>query len=174
VYIALISAGFVYAVLYVIGSISYGWNLLFIPDGAETGISSVSPPTEPRPFLGYAVFTILEEGSRDTDESTAILQEHFDSDQRPHNDYIVQSIRQFAIERSSGATEYVNLFDALVGENKMITIQSLDNITQAVKYAEAYPNVTHVLYDIEGWDQTPQAEKERPADSISIASGMPH
>lgn len=168
-YVALISAGFVYAILYVIGSISYGWNLLFIPDG-ETRISSDSPPTEPRPFLGYAIFTILAEDSRNSDESTAILQEHFDSDSQPRNDYIVQSIRQFALERSSGATEYVNLFDVLIDENKMITIQSLDNITQAIEYANAYPNVTHVLYDIEGWDQTPQAEKDRPADSISLAS----
>ena len=171
-YVALISAGFVYATLYVIGSISYGGNLLFIPDAGETSISGVSVPTEPRPFLGYAIFAILDGRSGDTDESTAILQQHFDSDQRPDSDYVVQSIRLFALERSSGGAEYVNLFDVFVDENKMITIQSLDNITQAVAYASAYPNVTHILYDIEGWDQTPQAEKDRPADSISIASDL--
>lgn len=165
------SASFVYAALYVIGSISAGGDLIFIPDAWETSISSVSPPTEPRPFLGYAIFTILEDGSRDSSESTAVLQKHF-SQQRPRDDHIVQSIRQFAIERSSGEAQYVNLFDVLVDENKMITIQSLDNITQAANYASAYPNVTHILYDIEGWDQTPQAEKDRPADSISVGSNQ--
>jgi hypothetical protein len=67
-----------------------------------------------------------------------------------------------------------HLFDILVDSNKIITVQSLDNVTKALEYSDRYKGVTHILYDIEHWSRTPLEEQANPVASIGEASRKVH
>jgi hypothetical protein len=104
-----------------------------------------------------------------------------------HN-YIIQSIRVITKDGDSdeisqtetsqtedkSTTRAQEPFEILAGSHKMITVQSLDNITNAVRLSRQYDNVTHILYDIEHWSRTPESEQQNPAESIGRASQRVH
>jgi len=138
---------------------------------------------------GIAIFTILEGdefGSENyTLSVTNVLQKHLSAENTTRNvasekdktkgNYIIQSIRVLDKEsRNPDVNATKSLFERLESERKMITVQSLDNLTKAFSFGRTYANVTHILYDIEHWEQTPQEEKNAPVDSISIGSHRVH
>jgi hypothetical protein len=143
---------------------------------------------------GANAFTV-----EDYEEAMRIMEVHIDS--RPSHeydgvtdqdrflhDYIIQSIRVIIEKRGSHetgqaealqpadarVTQVKKPFEILDGSHKMITVQSLDNITDAVQFSRQFHNVTHILYDIEHWSRTPESEQENPIESISKAGQSIH
>ena len=112
-------------------------------------------PQEP---LLFGVFTF----ANDTD-SVEVMQEQYSANDRNH--YVMHSIRVLP--------QGLWLYDEFPTHRKMIIIQSLDNITQAIDI-DRYHNLSTISYDIEHWERTPESERVDPLLSISRGAGIVH
>lgn len=112
-------------------------------------------PQEP---LLFGVFTF----ANDTD-SMEVMQEQYSANDRNH--YVMHSIRVLP--------QGLWLYDEFPTHRKMIIIQSLDNITQAIDI-DRYHNISTISYDIEHWERTPESERVDPLFSISRGAGIVH
>jgi hypothetical protein len=112
-------------------------------------------PQEP---LLFGVFTF----ANDTD-SMEVMQEQYSANDRNH--YVMHSIRVLP--------QGLWLYDEFPTHRKMIIIQSLDNITQAIDI-DRYHNMSTISYDIEHWERTPESERVDPLFSISRGAGIVH
>ena len=112
-------------------------------------------PQEP---LLFGVFTF----ANDTDSLEA-MQEQYSANDRNH--YVMHSIRVLP--------QGLWLYDEFPTHRKMIIIQSLDNITQAIDI-DRYHNLSTISYDIEHWERTPESERVDPLLSISRGAGIVH
>jgi hypothetical protein len=121
----------------------------------EQGTSKSEAPEEP---LLFGVFTF----ANDT-ESMSVLKQQYSSNDRNH--YVIQSIRS--------APAQLWLYDALATHRKMIIVQSLDNITYAIKIGQNY-DLDTIVYDIEQWERTPESERIDPSVSISKGADIVH
>ena len=108
--------------------------------------------------LLFGVFTF----ANDTD-SIEVMQEQYSSNDRKH--YVMHSIRALP--------EGLWLYDEFSTHRKMIIVQSLDNITDAIDI-DRYHNLSMVAYDIEHWERTPESERADPLLSISRGSDIVH
>jgi hypothetical protein len=117
--------------------------------------SFLETPQEP---LLFGVFTF----ANDTD-SMEEMQEQYSANDRNH--YVMHSIRVLP--------QGLWLFDEFSTHRKMIIIQSLDNITQAIDI-DRYHNLSTISYDIEHWERTPESERVDPLLSISRGAGIVH
>lgn len=108
--------------------------------------------------LLFGVFTF----ANDSETMNVIRQQYSSNDQ---NHYVIHSIRSFP--------EGQWLYDAFPTQRKMIIIQSLDNITDAIKIGRYY-ELNIILYDIERWEKTPELERTNPSLSISRGAGIVH
>jgi hypothetical protein len=115
------------------------------------------PSTSQEPLL-FGVFTF----ANDTD-SIETMREQYSANDRKH--YVMHSIRALP--------EGLWLYDELSMHNKMIIIQSLDNITQAIA-VDRYHNLSTISYDIEHWERTPESERADPLLSISRGARIVH
>jgi hypothetical protein len=113
--------------------------------------------TSEEPLL-FGVFTF----ANDTD-SIEVMQEQYSSNDRKH--YVMHSIRALP--------EGLWLYDEFSTHRKMIIVQSLDNITDAIDI-DRYHNLSMVAYDIEHWERTPESERADPLLSISRGSDIVH
>jgi hypothetical protein len=117
--------------------------------------SFLATPQEP---LLFGVFTF----ANDTD-SMEVMQEQYSANDRNH--FVMHSIRVLP--------QGLWLFDEFSTHRKMIIIQSLDNITQAIDI-DRYHNLSTISYDIEHWERTPESERMDPLLSISRGAGIVH
>jgi hypothetical protein len=129
-------------------------NIDLFPE-EEQGTSKSEAPEEP---LLFGVFTF----ANDT-ESMSVLKQQYSSNDRNH--YVIQSIRS--------APAQLWLYDALATHRKMIIVQSLDNITYAIKIGQNY-DLDTIVYDIEQWERTPESERIDPSVSISKGADIVH
>lgn len=113
--------------------------------------------TSQEPLL-FGVFTF----ANDTD-SMEVMQEQYSANDRNH--YVMHSIRVLP--------QGLWLYDEFPTHRKMIIIQSLDNITQAIDI-DRYHNMSTISYDIEHWERTPESERVDPLLSISRGAGIVH
>lgn len=65
------------------------------------------------------------------------------------------------------------LYDAFPFNRKMIIVQSLDNITDAINIGQRY-NLDLIVYNIEIWERTPELERTNPSLSISKGAHLVH
>jgi hypothetical protein len=130
-------------------------NIDLLPGEEEQGTSKSKPPEEP---LLFGVFTF----TNDT-ESMSVLKQQYSSSDRNH--YVIHSIRSLPAQ--------LWLYDALETHRKMIIIQSLDNITRAMKTGQNY-DLDTIVYDIERWERTPESERVDPSVSISKGAEIVH
>ena len=129
-------------------------NIDLFPE-EEQGTSQSEAPEEP---LLFGVFTF----ANDT-ESISVLKQQYSSNDRNH--YVIQSIRS--------APAQLWLYDALATHRKLIIVQSLDNITSAIKIGQNY-DLDTIVYDIEQWERTPESERVDPSASISKGADIVH
>jgi hypothetical protein len=113
--------------------------------------------TSQEPLL-FGVFTF----ANDTD-SMEVMQDQYSANDRNH--YVMHSIRVLP--------QGLWLYDEFSTHRKMIIIQSLDNITQAIDI-DRYHNLSTISYDIEHWERTPESERVDPVLSISRGAGIVH
>jgi hypothetical protein len=123
------------------------------PNDQECTTSKISK----QPLL-FGVFTF----ANDT-RSMKVMREHYSSNDSNH--YVMQSIRSLP--------EGLWLYDAFPTHKKMMIIQSLDNITDAINIDRRY-DLNIIVYDIERWDRTPELERSDPSRSISEGSDIVH
>jgi hypothetical protein len=121
------------------------------------GQECMASKTSKEPLL-FGVFAI----SNDT-ESMEVLRQQYSSNDRNH--YVMQSIRSLP--------EGLSLYDAFPMHRKMIIVQSLDNITDAININRQY-DLDMIVYDIEHWEKTPESEQADPSRSISKVAGIVH
>lgn len=114
--------------------------------------------TAKSPLL-FGVFTF----ANDT-ESLNVLKRQYSSNDLNH--YVIHSIRSLPGP--------LWLFDAFPADRKMIIIQSLDNITDAINLGQHYNNLDLIVYDIEIWERTPEVERINPSLSISKGADIVH
>jgi hypothetical protein len=127
------------AILASLGLGSYDFNtgsIKPLPKDQEPGISKT--PDEP---LLFGVFTFANDS-----ESMRVLGQQYSANNPNH--YVIHSIRSLPGQ--------LWLYDALPAHRKMIIIQSLDNITDAIKTGQHY-NLDVIVYDIEQWERTPKS-----------------
>jgi hypothetical protein len=111
--------------------------------------------------LKLAFFTVSDDA-----QARQILSEHL-SPGKDDGNYIVQSIRTLGNRTS--------WFDFFPNEKKIILVQSLDNMTSAIKFAERYNDTDPIIvYDIEHWSRTPDDERANPVRSIIEGADMVH
>ncbi len=127
--------------------------------------------------LSFAVFTFVSD-----EASMNILKKHYsyNSDSSSNydygfstnrgNPYILQSIRALLPSGSPSAW----LFDEFPDREKMIIVQSLDNMTDAIELGNKFDKVSHITYDIENWERTTRLERENPVTAISNGSHVVH
>jgi hypothetical protein len=108
--------------------------------------------------LLFGVFTFVKDN-----ESMSVLRQQYSSNNQ--NNYVIQSIRSLPGQ--------LWLYDALPTHRNMIIIQSLDNITYAMKVSQNY-SLDIIVYDIEQWERTPELERADPSLSISKGAGIVH
>ena len=140
----------------------------------------------------FAIFSLLDndtETSKDDSIRTIEVIEKYIS-KNDRGNYIIQSIR--SLENSNGEESsnqassnkrednlhvhtYRNYYDAFPREMKMMTVQSLDNLTRAFEIGQnEYSNVAYILYDIEHWKKTPEREQNDAVRSISLGANKVH
>jgi hypothetical protein len=95
--------------------------------------------------------------------SMEVLRQHYSSNDRNH--YVMHSIRSLS--------EGLSLYDEFPTHRKMIIVQSLDNITDAININRQY-DLDMIVYDIEQWEKTPESEQADPSRSISKGAGIVH
>lgn len=124
--------------------------------------------------LSFAVFTFVSD-----EESMNIIRKHYSNNSSYPNyglgnnkasPYVMQSIRALLPSESPSAW----LFDEFPDRKKMIIVQSLGNMTDAIDLGRKFDNVSHIVYDIENWDKTTRLEKENPVIAISNGSRIVH
>jgi hypothetical protein len=108
--------------------------------------------------LRFSVFTF----ANDT-ESIKVMQDQYSSNDRNH--YVMHSIRSLS--------EGLWLYEEFPTPRKMIIVQSLDNITDAIGI-DRYYDLNMIVYDIEQWERTPELERMDPSLSISRGAGIVH
>ena len=128
-------------------------NIEHSPKDQEPMISKI--PKEP---LLFAIFTLSNDS-----ESMKVMRDQYSQNGRNH--YIMQSIRSLP--------EPLWLYDAFPTHRKMIIVQSLDNITNAISIERDY-NLTMIIYDIEQWDKTPELKHADPSLLISKGADIVH
>jgi hypothetical protein len=114
------------------------------------GQECITSKTAEEPLL-FGVFTT----EKDT-ESMKIMRQQYSSNDRNH--YVMHSIRSLP--------EGLWLYDAFPMHKKMIIVQSLDNITDAININRQY-DLDMIVYDIEHWEKTPESEQADASRSIS-------
>jgi hypothetical protein len=137
-----------------------------------------APPQEPQKVqvstpLSFAVFTFSSD-----EESMNIIRKHhsynssydYDFGDNKKGPYVIQSIRALLHPDPSSSW----LFEEFPDRKKMIIVQSLDNMTDAIELGNKFDNVSHMVYDIEEWDKTTRLEKEYPVIAISNGSHAVH
>jgi hypothetical protein len=124
--------------------------------------------------LSFAVFTFVND-----EASMNILKKHYSYNSSNYDygfgtnrgkPYILQSIRALLPSESSSSW----LFDEFPDREKMIIVQSLDNMTDAIELGRKFDNVSYIVYDIENWDRTPRLERANPVVAISNGSHIVH
>jgi hypothetical protein len=128
------------------------WINPFVRD-QEPGISKT--PDEP---LLFGVFTFANDS-----KSMSVLRQQYSTNNPNH--YVIHSIRSLPGQ--------LWLYDALPAHRKMIIIQALDNITDAIKVGQRY-DLDIIVYDIEQWERTPKVERADPPLSIMKGAAAVH
>ena len=123
------------------------------PKDQESTMSKI--PKEP---LLFAIFTQANDS-----ESMKVMRQQYSQNDRNH--YVMQSIRSLP--------EPLWLYDAFPTHRKMIIVQSLDNITNAIDIGRYY-NLTMIIYDIEQWEKTPELNHTDPSLLISKGADIVH
>lgn len=118
--------------------------------------STISKTLE-EPLL-FGVFTFANDS-----ESMSVMRQQY-SNNDPNN-YVIHSIRSLPGQ--------LWLYDTLPTHRKMIIVQSLDNITSAMKIGQHY-DLDVIAYDIEQWERTPELERVDPSLSISKGAAIAH
>jgi len=124
-----------------------------LPNDQECTTSKIAK----EPLL-FGVFTF----ANDT-KSMNVMREQYSSNDRNH--YIMHSIRSLP--------QGLWLYDAFPTHRKMVIVQSLDNITDAINIDRRY-DLNMIVYDIERWERTPGLERTDPSHSISQGSDIVH
>jgi hypothetical protein len=109
--------------------------------------------------LLFAIFTFAND-----EESMDVMRQHYYSN-NGRNHYVMHSIRSIA--------EPLWLYDAFPTHRKMIIVQSLDNITDAINIGQHY-DLNTIVYDIEREETTPELEQAAPLVSISKGASIMH
>jgi hypothetical protein len=91
------------------------------------------------------------------------MRQQYSSNDRNH--YVMHSIRSLP--------EGLWLYDEFPMHRKMIIVQSLDNITDAININRQH-DLDMIVYDIEHWENTPESEQMDPSQSISKGAGIVH
>jgi hypothetical protein len=117
----------------------------------------ITSKTAEEPLL-FGVFAF----ANDT-ESMNVMRQHYSSNDRNH--YVMHSIRSLS--------EGLSLYDEFPMHRKMIIVQSLNNITDAININRQY-DLDMIVYDIEHWEKTPESEQADPSHSISKGAGVVH
>lgn len=112
-------------------------------------------PTEP---LLFTVFTLANDG-----ETMKVMRQHYSQTDRNH--YVMHSIRSLP--------EPLWLYDAFPTHRKMIIVQSLDNITDAINL-ERHHDLNMIIYDIEQWERTPELKHTDPSLLITVGADAVH
>lgn len=123
--------------------------------------------------LSFAVFTFVSD-----EASMNILKKHYSYNSNYDygfgtdrgDPYILQSIR--ALLPSGSPSSW--LFDEFPDREKMIIVQSLDNMTDAIELGKKFDKVSHIIYDIENWERTTRMERQDPVTAISNGSHVAH
>jgi hypothetical protein len=118
--------------------------------------STISKTLE-EPLL-FGVFTFANDS-----ESMSVMRQQYSNNDPNH--YVIHSIRSLPGQ--------LWLYDALPTHRKMIIVQSLDNITYAMKIGQHY-DLDVIAYDIEQWEKTPELERVDPLLSISKGAAIAH
>jgi alkylated DNA repair dioxygenase AlkB len=113
----------------------------------------------PEEQLLLAIFTF----TNDSKSMDVIRQHYYSNDGRNH--YVMHSIRSIP--------QPLWLYDAFPTHKKMLLVQSLDNITDAI-YIGQYYDLNTIVYDIEHWENTPELERANPSISISKGASIVH
>jgi hypothetical protein len=121
------------------------------------GQECITSKTAEEPLL-FGVFTT----DKDT-ESMKVMRQQYSSNDRNH--YVMHSIRSLP--------EGLWLYDEFPMHRKMIIVQSLDNITDAININRQH-DLDMIVYDIEHWENTPESEQMDPSQSISKGAGIVH
>jgi hypothetical protein len=109
--------------------------------------------------LLFAIFTFANDN-----ESMDVMREHYYSN-NGQSHYVMHSIRSIR--------EPLWLYDAFPTHRKMIIVQSLDNITDAINIGQHY-DLNTIVYDIEREETTPESEQTAPLVSISKGASIVH
>jgi hypothetical protein len=128
-------------------------NIETRPKDQQSSMSKI--PKEP---LLFAIFTLANDS-----ESMKVMRQQYSQNDRDH--YVMQSIRSLP--------EPLWLYDAFPTHRKMIIVQSLDNITNAIEVGRYY-NLTMIIYDIEKWEKTPELNGTDPSLLISKGADIVH
>jgi hypothetical protein len=123
------------------------------PKDQEPMVSKI--PKEP---LLFAIFTLSNDS-----ESMKVIRDQYSQNDRNH--YVMHSVRSLP--------EPLWLYDAFPTQRKMIIVQSLDNITNAINIERNY-NLTMIIYDIEQWEKTPELKGNDPSLLISKGADIVH
>jgi hypothetical protein len=123
----------------------------------ESYYLNIRKTTEEESLL-FGVFTFVKDS-----ESMSVLRQQYSSNNQNH--YVIHSIRSLPGQ--------LWLYDALPTHRNMIIIQSLDNITYAMKVGQNH-SLDIIVYDIEQWEKTPELERADPSRSISKGAGIVH
>jgi hypothetical protein len=115
-------------------------------------------PKIPKEPLLFAIFTLANDS-----ESMNVMRQQYSQNDRNH--YVMHSIRSLP--------EPLWLYDAFPTHRKMIIVQSLDNITNAIDIGRYY-NLTMIIYDIEQWEKTPELNGTDPSLLISRGADLVH
>jgi hypothetical protein len=124
----------------------------------ESDALNIRKTTEEEEPLLFGVFTFVKD-----EESMSVLRQQYAGNDRNH--YVIHSIRSLPGQ--------LWLYDALPTHRNMILVQSLDNITYAMKVGQNY-DLDIIVYDIEQWEKTPKLERVDPSLSISNGAGIVH
>jgi hypothetical protein len=123
------------------------------PKDQESTISKT-----PEESLLFGVFTFVNDS-----ESMSVMREQYSRNDSNH--YVIHSIRSLPGQ--------LWFYDTLPTPRKMIIVQSLDNITYAMKIGQHY-DLNVIVYNIEQWEKTPKLERAHPLLSIRKGAASAH
>jgi hypothetical protein len=113
--------------------------------------------TPEKPLL-FGVFTFVNDS-----ESLSVMRQQYSSSDSNH--YVIHSIRSLPGQ--------LWLYDTLPANRKMIIVQSLDNITYAMKIGQHY-DLDVIVYNMEQWEKTPEFERVHLLFSIKKGAATAH
>jgi hypothetical protein len=137
---------------------------------SQPGVSSISDTSDEAQGritrkLSFALFTVSNDNATlDALKNASTL---FTQHDRGNMVYMIQSIR--SLNNSISPT-----FDAFPNQEKIIVVQSLDNMTKAQLLATRFSDANTITYDIEHWSKTPQSEQSDVISSISKGADIAH